>query len=80
MTRPPLRNTGIDVIGQAPWGTHFCQFYETKEDLADTLVPYFKAGLLANEFCMWITAPPLVEKEAEDALRKALPDLDRYME
>jgi PAS domain S-box-containing protein len=80
MTRPPLRNTGIDVIGQAPWGTHFCQFYETKEDLVDTLVPYFKAGLLANEFCMWITAPPLVDKEAEDALRKALPDLDRYME
>jgi PAS domain S-box-containing protein len=75
-----LRNTGIEVIGQAPWGTHFCQFYQTQQDLIDILVPYFKAGLLANEFCMWITAPPLVEKEAEDALRKALPDLDRYLE
>jgi PAS domain S-box-containing protein len=80
VTRPSLRNTGIDVIGPAAWGTHFCQFYQTKQDLIDTLVPYFKAGLLANEFCMWITAPPLVEKEAEEALRKGLPDLDRYLE
>jgi PAS domain S-box-containing protein len=79
MTRPPLRNTGIDVIGQTSWGTHFCQFYQTKQDLIDTLVPYFKAGLLANEFCMWVTAPPLMEKEAEEALRGALPDLDRYL-
>ncbi len=27
------------------WGIHFCQFYQTKEDLMDILVPYFKAGL-----------------------------------
>ena len=43
-------------------------------------MPYFKAGLQANEFCMWVTAEPLVEKEAEEALRKALPDLDRYLQ
>ena len=79
MTRPRFRNTGIEVIGPAPWGTHFCQFYETKQDLIDILVPYFKAGLLANEFCMWVTAQPLVENEAEGALRKALPGLDKYL-
>jgi hypothetical protein len=29
--------TGIDVIGDiVAWGTHFCLFYETKEDLFDT--------------------------------------------
>jgi PAS domain S-box-containing protein len=80
MTRPPLRNTGIDVIGLAPWGTHFCQFYQTQQDLIDILVPYFRAGLQANEFCMWITARPLLEEQAKEALRKALPDLDRYLE
>lgn len=42
-----LRDIGIDIIGKAPWGTHFCQFYQTREDLIDTLVPYFKAGLEA---------------------------------
>jgi len=40
-----LRNSGIDIIGDVPWGTHFCQFYQTKKDLMDILVPYFKAGL-----------------------------------
>ncbi len=33
-----LRQTGISVIGDARWGTHFCYFYETKQDLLDTLV------------------------------------------
>ncbi|MHC4363643.1 MAG: MEDS domain-containing protein, partial [Planctomycetota bacterium] len=44
-----VRNSGIKVIGDVPWGTHLCQFYKTKEDLIDILVPYFKAGLQNNE-------------------------------
>jgi len=74
-----IRKTGIDVIGDAPWGTHFCQFYETKEDLVDVLVPYFKAGLENNEFCMWVTSEPLSEEEAREAMRKAVPNFDRYL-
>ena len=31
------RNTGISVIVDLPWGTHLCHFYETKQDLLDTL-------------------------------------------
>jgi PAS domain S-box-containing protein len=73
------RNTGIPVIGNVSWGTHFCQFYQTKEDLVDVLVPYFKAGLESNEFCMWVTSEPLNEKEAEEAMRKAVPDFDLYL-
>ena len=80
MTTQVLRRTGIDIIGDVPWGTHFCQFYETTRDLVDILVPYFKAGLEENEFCMWVTSPPLVAEEAEAALRQAVPDLDRYLE
>ncbi len=45
-----LRNSGIEVIGHVPWGTHFCQFYQSKEDLVDVLVPYFRAGLESNDF------------------------------
>jgi len=73
------RKTGIGILGDIPWGTHFCQFYRTKQDLTDILVPYFKAGLESNEFCIWVTAEPLDEKEAEAALRQAVPDLDRYL-
>ena len=34
-----LRKTGIGIIGDVPWGTHFCQFYQDKEDLIEILVP-----------------------------------------
>lgn len=74
-----LRNSGIDVIDGVPWGTHFCQFYKTKQDLIDILVPYFKAGLESNEFCMWITSEPLMVAEAEEAMRKAVNDFDEYL-
>jgi PAS domain S-box-containing protein len=74
-----LRKTGIGVLGDVPWGAHFFMFYETKEDLLDTLVPYFQAGLETGEFCFWVLSEPLTEKEATNALRKAVPELDRYV-
>ena len=63
-----LRTTGIDVVGHRPWGTHFCHFYETRDDLLDTLVPYFRAGLKSKEFCVWVIADPLAEADARRAL------------
>jgi two-component sensor histidine kinase len=72
-------SSGIEAVGAVPWGTHFCQFYETADDLADTLVPFFKAGLDNGERCMWVTARPLRAADAADALRNAVPDLDRRL-
>src|SRR6266481_8203184 len=63
-----LRPTGIDGVGLRPWGTHFCHFYETTDDLLDTLVPYFRAGLESREFCIWVIAHPLTEADATRAL------------
>jgi len=63
-----LRTTGIDAVGDRPWGTHFCQFYETKDDLLHTLVPYSRAGLESREFCVWVIADPLTEADARRAL------------
>ena len=74
-----MQKTGIDVVGDMPWGTHFCLFYETKEDLLDTTISYCKAGLESGEFCLWVVAEPLTIEEAIDALKDALPDLDRYL-
>jgi PAS domain S-box-containing protein len=71
-----LRKTGLKVVGDVPWGTHLCCFYETKQDLLDSLVPYFKAGLESNEFCLWVIVDPLTETEARHALSEAVPDLD----
>jgi transcriptional regulator with GAF, ATPase, and Fis domain len=75
---PELTKSGIGFVGDMPWGTHFCQFYESKNDLLEVLVPYFKAGLENNENCLWIVSTAS-EQEAADALRSALPDFDRYV-
>lgn len=75
----PLRISGIRGVGDLPWGTHFCHFYETKKDLLEVLIPYFKAGLQNNEFCLWVICPPLSVAEAASALHKAVPDLQRHL-
>ena len=72
------RRSGIDVVGDRPWGTHFCNFYESKKDLLDMLVSFFKAGLEDNEFCVWVLSEPLSEQEAWDGLREAVPEFDHY--
>jgi PAS domain S-box-containing protein len=74
-----LRRTGISAIGDVPWGTHFCHFYQDKQDLIDTLVPYFKAGLENHEFCMWVTSEPLGSAEAKAALAANLEGLETYL-
>jgi C4-dicarboxylate-specific signal transduction histidine kinase len=73
------RKASIDVVGDmVAWGAHFCLFYETKQDLLDTLISYCKSGLERKEYCLWIVAEPLTIEEARAALKNAVPDLDRY--
>jgi PAS domain S-box-containing protein len=76
-----FRKSGISVVGDVPWGTHFCHFYETKQDLLDTLIPYFKAGLERREFCLWVVsdAELLTVEQAKEALAQAVPNLDRHL-
>jgi signal transduction histidine kinase len=74
------RTTGTECIGSVPWGTHFCEFHSTREELADTLVPYFAAGLQQDEFCLWVTSDPSGVEGAEIGLRKAAPYLERYLD
>jgi PAS domain S-box-containing protein len=73
------RQTGIPTIGDVPWGTHFCQFYQDKQDLIDILVPYFKTGLKNNEFCIWVTSEPLRAAEAKAALAASVENLELYI-
>ena len=74
------RTTGTEYIGSVPWGTHFCVFHSTREELAATLVPYFAAGLQQDEFCLWVTSDPSGVQGAKTGLRKAAPYLDRYLD
>lgn len=74
-----LRDTGIKEVGEMPWGTHFCHFYKTTEDLLRALVPYFKAGLENREYCLWLTSEPVCGELALRSLRAAIPDLDQHL-
>jgi hypothetical protein len=71
--------TAIDVAGDVPLGTHFCQFCQTKEDLTDLLIPYFKAGPENNEFCMPVTSEASSPKEAKEPLEKQVREPDDHI-
>jgi DNA-binding CsgD family transcriptional regulator len=73
------RPTGIIVQGNIPWGTHLCLFHESKQDLLDTMVPYFRAGLENGEFCLWILPASISPQDALQALGLGVPDFDRYL-
>jgi len=72
------RNSGIPLIGDLAWGTHLCQLYQTKEDLLEILVPYFRAGLENNEFCVWVTSRTLRVKDAKEALADGVARFKQY--
>ena len=74
-----LRMSGIDLIGDLPWGTHLCSFYQTKRDLLNIVMPYLKAGLESNEFCTWVVSDPLNEQEAMEAARSTIPNFGYYL-
>ncbi|HEV2851939.1 MAG TPA: MEDS domain-containing protein [Thermoanaerobaculia bacterium] len=72
-------DSGIQAVGQVPFGTHFCQFYQDRQDLIDTLVPFFMAGLRNHELCLWVTSEPLPAVEARELMREAMPGFDDYL-
>src|SRR4051812_3900850 len=75
MATRDVRNSGIDVVGEITWGTHFCHFYETAQDLWDTSVTFLKAGLGSNERCVWILPEPLNTGEVWAALEREIAHL-----
>ena len=75
-----ITDCGLTGIKAIPYGLHMCHFYEKRQDLSATLVPYFVAGLQKNERCIWITAEPLDARAAEAELAGAglnVPAMDR---
>src|SRR2546422_4246979 len=75
-----LRKTGLTVLGDMPWGTHCCHFFQTRGDLLETLVPFFKVGLESKEFCLWVVHAPLTEEQARRAIRQRIAESDRYLD
>ncbi len=74
-----LRCTGLDAIARVPWGAHICHLYRSRNDLVDVLVPYFRAGLESNEYCIWVAAEPLGKGKAARAMLRAVEGFDDYL-
>jgi DNA-binding CsgD family transcriptional regulator len=66
----------VPFIQLLAWGTHVCVFYSSPQDLVKLLVPYFEAGLMHNEFCLWVTAKDVPISDARNAMRYALVKTD----
>ena len=74
-----LRDTGIELIGEAFWGTHIGQLYESKDDFFSIACPYFRAGLLNNELCVWVYSNNTSEAEIKNYLDKYINNVDNYI-
>jgi hypothetical protein len=74
--RPSLTDCGVPGIKQVLYGTHLCHFYLDRQELVQSLVPFFQAGLLNNERCLWVTAEPLLVAEAQMELAQVVPDVE----
>ena len=81
MAKQSLRKSGLPAVGDVPWGSHFCIFYESKSDLLNTLVAFFKSGLEQNEFCLWIVGRHEFpsRKAATKALAEAYPRFQEFV-
>jgi signal transduction histidine kinase len=80
MQRSPQRErelapTGLPSIALAPWGSHCCLFYCSRNDLLDAAIAFFAAGLDNGERCIWITSDAA---GAGTALRSAISGLSSY--
>jgi hypothetical protein len=74
-----ITDCGLPGVKEIPYGVHMCSFYRTREELAAALVPFFSAGLRANERCIWITAEPLRADDAKAELARAGLDVDELI-
>lgn len=73
------RKTGFKFLKDCDWGTHLCLLYRSKEELKKILVPYFKAGLENNEFCLWITSEVVNRAEVIETMKTEVTNFEQYL-
>jgi MEDS: MEthanogen/methylotroph, DcmR Sensory domain len=72
---PGITDCGVPGIKPVVYGSHLCHFYPNRQELIESLVPFFEAGLRNNERCLWVTADPLPATEAKMELARVVPDV-----
>jgi PAS domain S-box-containing protein len=74
------RKSGIESLGDIPWGSRVFMFYRNEDEMLDIIAPYFRAGLKNNELCLWITSGTAEKETAKNTLKKNIIDFDQYLE
>jgi DNA-binding CsgD family transcriptional regulator len=74
-----LRNSGLPLIDDVPWGAHLGVFYESNADLIDAAACFFEAGLQANEFCVWLLSDAVTREQACERLTASVEDAERHI-
>lgn len=74
-----LRDSGLDIIGEIPWGTHIACLHSQKNEYYDVVIPYIKTGLQKNEKCLWIYGKDTCRDEIRSILSSGNIDADRYI-
>ena len=73
-----MRTTGILPLTRLPWGAHICLFYETDQDLIDATASFMEAGLIDNEYALWMLPDEISRDAADIALRTTIAGFDDY--
>jgi DNA-binding CsgD family transcriptional regulator len=74
-----LRNSGLPLIDDVPWGSHLCVFYQSNADLMDAAACFFEAGLQANEFCVWLLPDAVSREQARRKFTDTVEDAERHI-
>lgn len=75
MTINVIKN--VQSICSAEFGSHYCLFYKSKEDLIKLLAQYFIHGIENNEYCIWVDGDIDIETKAQEILFKGLKDRNK---
>lgn len=74
-----LRDSGIDIMGYIPWGTHIAQLCDSPIEYCKVLIPFIRQGINNNEFCVWIYSEGKSGEEIKRTVHKHFKDIDSYI-
>ncbi len=76
MIQNNMVQSGIPVIDPIAFGSHFCSFFETLNDLKNILSTFLKAGLENNEVCILFTSDVFTTDEAYHFFSAEIPNFE----
>ncbi|MBM4237211.1 MAG: hypothetical protein FJ151_01860, partial [Euryarchaeota archaeon] len=72
--------SGLEVLQDIDWGTHLCQFYGSRQEYLEVIVPFFSAGFERNHLCLLMASEELGIEEVLEFLRGRLEGIEARME